>query len=167
MSGVTELMKYTILDWTIEETSTGIEVTLVFGRKILNEILTTYLPTSLLVIIVHSTNYYKEFFFEAVVTVNLTGTLCYACFGVTFAVLGMLVLSTMFVSVSGNLPVTSDVKMIEIWLIFNLLVPFTEVLLQVTNMNRNNAYKSVKEIFCCPIDREQNPLQERLKSKKL
>ena len=74
MSGVTELMKYSIIDWTIEETPTGIEVTLVMGRKILSEILTTYLPTSLLVIIVHSTNYYKDFFFEAVVTVNLTGT---------------------------------------------------------------------------------------------
>ena len=57
----------------MEETATGVVVTLVLGRKILNEILTTYLPTSLLIIIVHSTNYYKDFFFEAIVTVNLTG----------------------------------------------------------------------------------------------
>ena len=73
MSGETELMQYTIKGWAIEETPTGITVTLVLGRKILNELLTTFLPTSLLVIIVHSTNYYKDFFFEAVVTVNLTG----------------------------------------------------------------------------------------------
>ena len=45
----------------------------------------------------------------------------------------MLVLSTMFVSVSGSLPVTSDIKMIEVWLIFSLLVPFVEVLLQVSS----------------------------------
>ena len=57
----------------MEEKATGVVVTLVLGRKILNEILTTYLPTSLLIIIVHSTNYYKDFFFEAIVTVNLTG----------------------------------------------------------------------------------------------
>ena len=77
MSGEKELMKYTVIDWSIEETPTGIDVTLVLGRKILNELLTTYLPTSLLVIIVHSTNYYKDFFFEAVVTVNLTGKWIY------------------------------------------------------------------------------------------
>ena len=73
MSGETELTQYTIKGWGIEQTPTGITVTLVLGRKILNELLTTFLPTSLLVIIVHSTNYYKDFFFEAVVTVNLTG----------------------------------------------------------------------------------------------
>ena len=73
MSGPVELMQYTVKDWVIEETSTGVVVTMVLGRKILNELLTTYLPTSLLIIIVHSTNYYKEFFFEAIVTVNLTG----------------------------------------------------------------------------------------------
>ena len=44
MSGEKELMKYTVKDWSIRKTSTGIEVALVLGRKILNEILTTYLP---------------------------------------------------------------------------------------------------------------------------
>ena len=73
MSGPIELMKYTVSNWIIEESPKGVTVTLVLGRKILNEILTTYLPTSLLIIIVHTTNYYKDFFFEAIVTVNLTG----------------------------------------------------------------------------------------------
>ena len=119
MLGETELMKYTVKAWSIKKMENGISVTIVLGRKILNAFLTTYLPTILLMIIIHSTNYYKDFFFEAIVTVNLTG---------------MLVLSTMFVSVSSNLPVTSDIKMIEVWLIFSLLVPFTEVLLQVSNL---------------------------------
>ena len=73
MSAPIELMQYTVKDFIIEETSSGVVVTLVLGRKILNELLTTFLPTSLLIIIVHSTNYYKDFFFEAIVTVNLTG----------------------------------------------------------------------------------------------
>ena len=34
--------------------------------------MTIYMPTILLNIIGHSTNYFKPFFFEAVVTVNLT-----------------------------------------------------------------------------------------------
>ena len=117
MLGETELMKYTVKSWNIENIDHGICVTIVLGRKILNAFLTTYLPTILLMIIIHSTNYYKDFFFEAIVTVNLTG---------------MLVLCTMFVSVSSNLPVTSDIKMIEVWLIFSLMVPFTEVLLHVS-----------------------------------
>ena len=58
--------------------------------------------------------YFKAFFFEAVVTVNLT------C---------MLVLTTMFINVSNNLPKTSYIKMMDVWLIFNLLLPFMEVLL--------------------------------------
>ena len=41
----------------------------------------------------------------------------------------MLVLTTMFISVSNNLPNTAYVKMIDIWLIFNLLMPFILVLL--------------------------------------
>ena len=100
MLGETELVNYTVKSWSIEKMNNGISVTLVLGRKILNAFLTTYLPTILLMIIVHSTNYYKDFFFEAIVTVNLTG---------------MLVLSTMFVSVSSNLPVTSDIKIFLLW----------------------------------------------------
>ena len=136
MSGPVELMQYTVKEWIIEESPSGVVVTLVLGRKILNELLTTYLPTSLLIIIVHTTNYFKDFFFEAIVTVNLTGsTRITVMIFIIEMISGMLVLSTMFVSVSGSLPVTSDIKMIEVWLIFSLLVPFVEVLLQVSRKN--------------------------------
>ena len=87
-----------------------------FGRKIVNQVLTTYLPTLLLLIIVHSTNYFKDFFFEAVVTVNLTA---------------LLVLTTLYLSVAGGLPQTSSVKMVEVWLLATLFVPFVEVILHV------------------------------------
>ena len=78
----------------------------------MNELLTTYLPSILIMIIVYSTNFFKEFFFEAIVTVNLTS---------------QLVLTTIFISVSGSLPKTAYVKMIDVWLIFAQLIPFTEV----------------------------------------
>ena len=61
-----------------------------------------------------ATNFFKEFFFEAVITVNLTS---------------MLVLSTMFISISNNLPKTSYMKMVDVWLLFNLLYPFIVVLI--------------------------------------
>ena len=85
-------------------------------RRITNALLTTYLPTALILVIVYSTNFFKPFFFEAVVSVNLTA---------------LLVLTTLFISVSGSLPPTAYVKMIDIWLIFSQLVPFSEVLLHI------------------------------------
>ena len=41
----------------------------------------------------------------------------------------MLVLTTMFINVSNNLPKTSYMKMMDVWLLFNLLYPFIIVLL--------------------------------------
>ena len=38
-------------------------------------------------------------------------------------------LVTLFISVSDSLPRTSYVKLIDFWLIFNLLVPFIDILL--------------------------------------
>ena len=37
----------------------------------------------------------------------------------------------MFLGVSGDLPTTSYVKMVEIWLLFSLMVPFISVLLHI------------------------------------
>ena len=68
----------------------------------------------LILTIVYSTNFFKDFFFEAVVTVNLTA---------------LLVLTTLFISVSQSLPPTAYVKMIDVWLIFTQMIPFMEVLL--------------------------------------
>ena len=85
------------------------------NRRIINEILTTYLPTIFILFIVYATNFFKPFFFEAVVTVNLTA---------------LLVLTTLFISVSKSLPPTAYVKMIDVWLIFSQLIPFAEVRIQ-------------------------------------
>ena len=84
------------------------------GRRLLGTILTVFFPTVLMNVVGHAANYFKPFFFEAVISINLTV---------------MLVLMTMFISVSQQLPKTSYIKMIDIWLIFNLLLPFMEVLL--------------------------------------
>ena len=135
MDGKTKLLKYDVKKWVMENTKSGNVIRIVFGRKILSQVLTTYLPTILLVLIIHSTNYYRDFFFEAVVTVNLTGQSYHLnCTDMLCLLSGMLVLTTMFVSVAGSLPQTSNVKMIEVWLLSCLMVPFTEVLLQVTRI---------------------------------
>ena len=87
---------------------------IVLGRRLLSTILTVYVPTFLLNVISYATNFFKDFFFEAVVSVNLTT---------------MLVITTMFISTSTSLPTTSYIKMIEVWLLFNLFLPFLIVLL--------------------------------------
>ena len=41
----------------------------------------------------------------------------------------MLVLVTMFVNINSNLPKTSYMKMVELWLIVTLIIPYVEVLI--------------------------------------
>ena len=74
--------------------------------------MTTYFPSLLLMMITYATTFFKPFFFEAALSVNLTT---------------MLVMTTIFISKMEGLPSTSDIKMIDIWLILCQLVPFVEV----------------------------------------
>ena len=39
------------------------------------------------------------------------------------------ILATLFLSVSESLPTTAYIKMIEVWLIFTLMIPFLQVLI--------------------------------------
>ena len=115
----TVLTQYIVKNWTltyinIEHPARGIKMELVLKRRIMNSMLTIYLPTVLVLSIVYATNFFKPFFFEAVVTVNLTS---------------LLVLTTLFISVSGSLPKTAYIKLVDVWLIFSQLVPWVEVLL--------------------------------------
>ena len=55
-------------------------------------------------------------FFQAKATVNLTV---------------LLLLTTLFIGNLNSLPKTSSLKMMDIWLIVTLLVPFSEVILQM------------------------------------
>ena len=74
--GPTELTQYFIQDkYVIENVFDGrkrVQVYFVLGRRLLSNTLTVYLPTFLLNIIGHLTVYFKPFFFEAIITVNLT-----------------------------------------------------------------------------------------------
>ena len=48
---------------------------------------------------------------------------------ITVNLTSMLVLATMFISVSNNLPKTSYMKMMDVWLLFTLLYPFVVILM--------------------------------------
>ena len=89
----------------------------------MSEMLTTYLPSALLMMITFATTFFKPFFFEAALSVNLTN---------------MLVMTTIFMSVMERLPTTSYMKMIDHWLIFCQLVPFTEVMSFFTFLDKTH-----------------------------
>ena len=83
-------------------------------RKVMNELLTTFLPTILLIMITFVTTFFKPFFFGAALSVNLTT---------------LLMMTTMSIGKMQTLPTTAYVRMIDVWLVFCQLVPFSEVIL--------------------------------------
>ena len=110
-----DLVMFTITDLRLEKMEEQVHMVITLKRKTQTELLTTYLPTLLLLIVSYATPFFKPVYFEASLTVNLTI---------------MLVMTTIFTSKIEELPPTSDTKMIDIWLIFCLLVPFAFTLVQ-------------------------------------
>ena len=116
MSQKTEMTLFRLTHWTLNSKSAGdgLRVTITMQRIFASEVMTTYFPSLLLSAITFATTFFKPFFFEAALSVNLTT---------------MLVMTTIFISKMESLPPTSDVKMIDIWLILCQMVPFAEVIL--------------------------------------
>ena len=97
------MVLFTITDYALvyaQDPGEGIRMKITLKRKIMSEMMTTYFPSLLLMLITFATTFFKPFFFEAALSVNLTT---------------MLVLTTIFISKMEGLPPTSDTKMIDIW----------------------------------------------------
>merc|ERR1719237_1017718 len=108
---------FTITSSVLQKAShpkTGIQMKITMKRKVMSEMMTTYFPSLLLMMITYATTFFKPFFFEAALSVNLTT---------------MLVMTTIFISKMEGLPPTSATKMIDYWLILCQLVPFVQVVL--------------------------------------
>ena len=112
-----DMKLFQLVDWSLDyknATEEDVHMKVKLKRKPKSELLKTFLPTVLLTMISFATSFFKPFFFEAALSVNLTT---------------MLVMTTIFISKMEGLPPTSDSKMIDIWLIICQLVPFSEVVL--------------------------------------
>ena len=107
---------FKITHWNLElkPDGEGLQMVISMKRKITSEMMTTYFPTLLLTAITFATTFFKPFFFEVALSVNLTT---------------MLVMTTIFMSKMEGLPPTSDIKMIDIWLVLCQMIPFAEVIL--------------------------------------
>ena len=110
-----DLTMFTIKDLSLSKLDQLVIMKILLKRKIATELLTTFLPTILLLLITFITIFFEADLFADAISVNLTI---------------MLVMTTIFTSKIEELPPTSDTKMIDIWLIGCLLVPFTEVVLR-------------------------------------
>ena len=98
---MTKLTLFTITNSVLENTThpqTGVRMKITTKRKISSEIMTTYFPSFLLMMITYATTLFKSFFLEAALSVNLTT---------------MLVMTTIFISKMEGLPPTSATKMID------------------------------------------------------
>ena len=101
---------------TFEDGRSGLQIEITVQRQVDSIFLSTYLPTILMNSINQATNYFEdEDLFGDIIAINLT------C---------MMVLSALYISVSGSLPATASIKYIEIWLLFNLIYPFLIVIVQ-------------------------------------
>ena len=128
---------------------------MVLSRKIESIFMVTYLPTILMNMINQATNYISgEDKYSMIYTINIT------C---------MMVLASIYLSVSASLPVTSDIKPVAVWLIFNLAYPFitilVNVLLQVElSFHFNNYF--IKKSFYQDLEKKRRS-QQRTKNSNL
>ena len=102
---------------------------IVFKRRLTNELMTTYLPSLLLLLMSYATTFFKPFYFEAAVTVNLSILLVTTTLFIRYTAFSKgegLCKSMNVSSVMEKLPATSYVRLVDIWLIFTQLVPFLE-----------------------------------------
>ena len=131
-----------------------LRVQLVMKRKVTSELMTTYFPSILLLAITFATTFFKPFFFEAALSVNLTT---------------MLVMTTIFISKMESLPPTSDIKMIDCWLVICQMVPFAEVvLLTAMEYQRTDDRENDERSRCVqvkPIDGDENGIKEHDKKR--
>ena len=100
----------------ISKGSNHLSVVIELRRKCFFHIVTTYFPTLCLLIIVEVLLFVPEGHFETTITVSLTT---------------MLVMYTLYQSILGTLPQTSYLKLIDIWLIACLTLPFLVFLVEV------------------------------------
>ena len=142
---------FRMINWELKEQrfdarKHGLRLVIVMKRKVVSELMTTYFPSTLLIAITFATAFFKPFFFEAALSVNLTT---------------MLVMTTIFISKMESLPSTSDIKMIDIWLILCQIYPFVEVVLLTAMEYQKEEEKGQKDAiqnveFFCTVDENED-----------
>jgi hypothetical protein len=116
-TGRESLVQFQVMK-TLEDNKSvkNLTISIVLQRVFFYHLAATYLPTSCLLLIAEITLFIDESHFDTTIMVALTS---------------MLVMYTLYQSLTGSLPQTSYLKMIDIWLLFGLLMPFVVFLVEV------------------------------------
>ena len=140
-TGKSKLVQFRVLNVSqggTNDSSTSIKINILLQRMYFYHLAATYLPTSCLLLIAIITLYIDDSHFEATIMVSLTS---------------MLVMYTLYQSIAVTLPQTAYLKMVDIWLLFGLMMPFVIFLLEVffellkVKFNDNDDVKSLKQGF--------------------
>ena len=113
--GPSDVMQYVVIKTSGFKKNGRIVFKISLGRRLMSVILTTMLPTTIFTLVTISSNYYEGQHFKTIIPVNLSS---------------LLLSVTLLVGVSARLPQTSYLKMMDVWMIFALMVPFINVILQ-------------------------------------
>ena len=118
---------------TSNENGTLIQGSFQLKRIPFYHILCTYLPTCCILSLAIATLYFDESRFATTIKISLTV---------------MLVLYTLFQSISSNMPPTAYVKFLDIWLIFCLIMTFLICVIEFTwELIKENEGNEVKSIY--------------------
>ena len=129
--GPLDLTEYHIKHIGMTALNDTLRVKIVIDRRLLSLVLTAFIPTIILNIIGHMSNYFKEDFFEGLMSLNVTVMLVLTTMFLRFVFIQIFV-SILFpsLSLSNKLPPTAYIKMMDVWLLFNLLKPFVDIMIQ-------------------------------------
>ena len=115
------------------ENGTVIQGSIQLKRIPFYHILCTYLPTCCILSLAIGTLYFDESQFATTIKISLTV---------------MLVLYTLFQSISSNMPPTAYVKFLDIWLIFCLIMTFLICVIEFTwELIKENEENEVKSMY--------------------
>ena len=120
--------------WLLDDTKDGSGVTLSFilTRNFRTIFMVTYLPTILMNVMNQAMVYIQtDNKLDLIISVNIT------C---------MMVLASMYLSVASSLPSTTNIKPIEIWLLFNMMYPVFVILSNVILQVDSNHYLKVSNL---------------------
>ena len=117
--------QYEIIGWDVKysqsQSKNIVTVSVSLAKRKCNIFMMNYIPALLINTINQATNYITgDTKYDLIITVNITS---------------MVVLATIYMSVSMSLPSTPDIKPVEVWLFFSIAYPFwviiTNVVMQV------------------------------------
>ena len=129
--GPMDITEYTIKNITMDVEEDGkLRVSVSIQRRLFSLVMRIFIPTVILNIIGHMSNFYKPAHFVGLMTLNVTVTL---------------VLTTMFLSINNNLPPTAYIKMIDIWLLFSLMKPFVDIIINTYIENVRGESEALKK----------------------